>query len=91
MATWKFLPVAQKDDPDWKGYEYRRPLLVEASNVPEARLKARHWYREKFHGTREEALDHFYRSAFEDENVYQMVKLPEDTVRAEQQHYPFVQ
>lgn len=91
MAIWKFLPVAKADDPEWASYAYRRPLLVEAHNIPEAKLKARQWYKEKFQGTREGALNHFYPSAFEDDNIYQMVKLPQDVVYTEQQHYPLAQ
>lgn len=91
MAVWMLSPLASQDDPHWKGYGYKRPLLVEAQDTSEVRLKATKWYKENFQGSPQIRVDNFYRSAFEDEKLYQLVKLTEDTAMAEQQKYPLVQ
>ena len=90
MSIWKLSPIARPDDPHWKGYRYKRPLLVEAEESMEARLKATRWYKEQFQGDPEIIIQQFYRSAFDDEKLYEVIRLAPETVEAEAEKYPVV-
>lgn len=90
MAVWKLSPKARRDDPHWKGYRYKRPLLVEAEEASAARLKATRWYKEQFQGDADKTFKQFYRSAFEDEKLYDIVRLMPESLEPEKQKFPLV-
>ncbi len=90
MSIWKLSPVAREDDPHWKGYQYKRPLLVEAEEKSDARLKATRWYKEKFQGDADKKIEQFYRSAFSDEKLYEVVRLLPESVEDEANKFPIV-
>lgn len=91
MMIWKLTPVAREDDPHWKSFRYKRSLLVQAHDPAGARLKATDWYRKRFYG--DDCADNtgqFCRSAFEDEKLYQAVRLATDSIHREELKYPVV-
>lgn len=90
MCVWKLSPVVRLNDPYWKGYRYRRPLLVEADEPSAARLKATRWYKDQFQGDPDKKIQQFYRSAFDDEKLYEITRLLPDSVEAEKQQFPMV-
>ena len=90
MSVWKLSPIARDDNPHWKEYRYRRPLLVEAEESMEARLKATRWYKDQFQGDPDIIIQQFYRSAFDDEKLYEVIRLAPESVKEEEEKYPLV-
>ncbi|MEX1037183.1 MAG: hypothetical protein WDZ54_14655 [Sneathiella sp.] len=90
MSIWKLSPVAAPDDPHWKGYRYKRPLLVEAEEASMARLKATRWYKEQFQGDPDKKIHQFYRSAFDDVKLYEAALLSPEIVEAEKEKFVMV-
>lgn len=91
MTLWKFSPVIREDDPYWKDYGYRRPLLVEARDHYEAQFKASKWYEAIFQSDEDKEKNQSTRCAFNDERLYEIARLSEEMARIEQQKYPMVQ
>lgn len=75
MSVWKLNPVARQNDPHWKAYRYRKALIVHAESPCEARLKATRWYKENFQGGADIKIQQFYRSAFDDAKLYEVIEL----------------
>lgn len=90
MPVWKLSPIARKDDPHWKGYQYKDPLLVKAEDYVDVRRKATRWYKDKYQGDPDIKIDQFYRSAFSDEKLYQVTELSLDETEEQSQQYPLV-
>lgn len=90
MTCWILKPVADEDDPHWKGYRYKRPLVVEADSDIEARSKATHWYKAEYQGDEDLKIQQFYRSAFNDEKLYEATRLLPVTAEDEKLKYPFI-
>lgn len=86
MGVWKFSPVAPPNNPGWRACAYRRPLLVEAPDVGEARAKAAQWYSRNFRGISAS----IGRDAFDNRDIYEIIKLTEENAHLEQQKYPLV-
>ncbi|WP_373085498.1 hypothetical protein [Sneathiella sp.] len=90
MSIWKLSPIAHPDDPHWKEYKYKEPLLVEAKEAGAARLRATRWYKEQFQGDPSKKIQQFYRSAFDDEKLYEVRRLTPESVQEEKEKFPMV-
>lgn len=91
MPVWKLLPKARDDDTHWKGYRYKRPLLVEADGEINARLKATRWYKDQFEKEPCDRSGQFCRSAFEDDNLYEALRLMPESIETEKERFPLVE
>lgn len=84
---WILEPIASPEDPQWKGYAFREPILIEADNAAKARIAATKWYHQTFEKTPQEKQEQFNRSAFEDEKLYKTRKLENSELEENAQKY----
>ena len=58
------------------------------TNPSEARLKATRWYKEKFQGDADIKIQQFYRSAFDDVKLYEVIELVSKQALGEYEDLP---